>query len=140
MTYTNVMKFVDIAKITSALKKAKAMSKLSDHPDYRIGAVIVRQGIIISSAWNHGKKSHTYIKKYGQDFNKTLHAEIHSILKVKNKYLLKGATLVTYREKKDGTLGMSRPCPMCYELIRKSGIKRIQFTIDNGIKEEIVVF
>jgi tRNA(Arg) A34 adenosine deaminase TadA len=69
-----------------------------------------------------------------------LHAEIHAILKVKNKALLKGATIVTYREKRDGTLGKSRPCPMCYELIRKSGIKRIQYTIDDGIKEETVIF
>jgi deoxycytidylate deaminase len=61
------MKFADILKVTSALKRAKAMSKLSDHPDFRIGAVIVRQGIIISSAWNHGTKSHTYVKRYGQD-------------------------------------------------------------------------
>lgn len=134
------MKFVEIPKVTSALKKAKAMSKLSDHPDYKIGAVIVRQGIIISAACNTGTKSHTYIKKNGKDFNKTLHAEINAIFKVKNKDILKGATIVTYREKKDGTLGMSRPCPMCYELIKKFGIKKIQYTIDDGIKEETVVY
>lgn len=113
------------------------MSTLSGHK-FKIGAVIVRKGRILSSGCNQAFKTHTYINDHGEDFNKTVHAEICAIFRLKNRELLRGSTIVVYREKKDGSFARARPCPMCFELIRKYGIKKMQYTTDAGIEEEYV--
>lgn len=53
---------------------------------------------------------------------------------------LPNATLVTYRNKKDGSLGMSRPCDRCMQLIKKLGIKKLLYTTDNGFAEEKLIY
>jgi tRNA(Arg) A34 adenosine deaminase TadA len=117
----------------SPIKTAREMSFLSSHPEHKLGAVIVKGGKIISKSFNQSNKSHTYVKRNGEHYNQNLHAELSCIFKVKNKELLRGAIIFVYRERKNGDLANSRPCPMCYELIQYYGIKRIIYTTCDGI-------
>jgi tRNA(Arg) A34 adenosine deaminase TadA len=129
------MKFDELLA-PNPVKVAREMSFQSNHPEQRLGAVIIKSGKIISKSFNQGDKTHTYIKRNGEHYNQTIHAELACIFKVKNKELLQGATIIVYRETKNGDLGNSRPCPMCYKLIQASGIKRIIYTTMDGLFQE----
>ena len=128
------MKLQDVGPIKSSLKLAQTMSFLSTHPDFRLGAVLVKNGKIISKAFNCGKKSHPYIHRNGEFYNQTIHAELACILKVKNKERLQGATIIVYRERRDGHMANAKPCPMCEKLIRSYGIKKIIYSTEFGFQ------
>lgn len=108
---------------------AKKMSQFSTHPQFKIGCVIVRGNNILSLSANK-LKSHPLAKTpYNQ-----LHAEIGAILS-NDKQTLKGSTAYTYRQHKDGTLAMAKPCIYCQAALVEIGIKRVFFTSDNGYEE-----
>ena len=52
--------------------------------------------------------------------------------------------LVIFREKKDGTMGMAKPCAHCVQMLKKVGkyginIKRVSYTMDDGSYETCAV-
>ena len=122
--------------LPSSIKKARNESKKSDHYQYKLGATVVKNGKIISSGFNHLRKTSPQIKIIGGSDVKTVHAEMACIFKLKNKELLKGATVVVYREKKDGTLACARPCPICLNFLSFYGIKKVIYTTNEGIYSE----
>lgn len=118
------------------LKLAREASLRSDHHSHLIGCVIAdRKGRVISAANNFLYKTHP---KYAVNSLKTLHAEGAAILKTKHKDHLHGSIILTYRELQDGTMANARPCPDCMKLIKLYGIKKIYYTKDNQLLEEIL--
>ena len=109
---------------------AKKLSKLSDHPVHKHGACLVIGNTVKGLGFNKMKTSPKSNHPY-----KSLHAEAVAILNA-GKQDLNKATLYIYREIKDGSLANSRPCKYCEQLIKKSRIKEINYTIDNGYKKE----
>lgn len=132
------MKLSELTNATSAMKKACEMSRQSDHHQSKIGAVILLKKRSLKWGHNRDLKSHPYLKKFGFHYNQSIHAEMAAIFKVKNKENLKGATIVVYRENKKGELAMSRPCEICQRLLREHGFKKMIYTTENGIVEEIL--
>lgn len=63
---------------------------------------------------------------------KRTHAELCAILSVRNKSRLKGATMVVFRRRKDGTLGNARPCKKCQDLLDSYGFIKFMYTTENG--------
>jgi deoxycytidylate deaminase len=122
--------------LPNPIKKARKESRKSDHTKHKLGASIVKNGKIISSGFNHHRKTNPQIKAIGGCELKTVHAEMDSIFKLKNKELLKGSTVAVYREKKDGSLGCARPCPICMNFLRFYGVKKIIYTTETGIVVE----
>lgn len=131
------MKIQDLKLISSGIKKAYEASLEADHPKYQLGAAIMIQGKkIISSGANLQSKTHPYVFHHGEHFSRGIHAEMAAIFRVKNKETLKGATIIVYRQTKNGDFANARPCPMCLELIRQYGFKKMIYTTDKGIIEE----
>jgi deoxycytidylate deaminase len=122
--------------LPNPIKKARKESRKSDHTKHKLGASIVKNGKIISSGFNHHRKTNPQIKAIGGCELKTVHAEMDSIFKLKNKELLRGSTVAVYREKKDGSLGCARPCPICMNFLRFYGVKKIIYTTETGIVVE----
>lgn len=124
-------------------KAAKAVSTLSDHR-CKIGCVIVDKHRIISSGSNSDTKCHPIQadldkRMFNCECAGKLHAEVASIIPLlKYKPDLSRSILYTYREHKDGTLAMSRPCSRCMQLIKSVGIKRIRYTTPDGFASEIL--
>lgn len=121
---------------------AKAVSELSDHKHYKIGAVVVMNHRIISSASNSNSKTHPLQKKYNKyrftdDGDHKQHAELAALVPlIRDGVDLSNATIYVYRVHKNGTLAMSRPCPSCMQLIKDVGIKRVFYTTENGYAYE----
>lgn len=126
----------------SYLNSAKGVAKLSNHPKYKIGCVIVRGHRIISCGSNSNTKTEPIQAKldsvhFNCECTGKVHAETDALLYfIKHHISLSGSTLYTYRERKDGNYGLARPCPRCMELIKLVGIRKIVYTTNHGIAKE----
>ena len=110
----------------------------------QLGCIAVYHGTILAKGWN-SDKTHTSQARYNYlRFNEKrhycpakCHAEIDCVTKIK--YLdidFSRLHLYIYREWKDGTIAMSRPCEACMAAIRDLGIKHIHYTTDCGFAYE----
>ena len=124
---------------------AKEVSEMSNHR-CRLGCVVVDHHRIISSGYNSATKCHRIQKELDrkyfpqQECSGPVHAEMSALIPlVKRRVDLTGATIFVYRQKKDGTVAMARPCPRCMEYIRRCGIKHIKYSTDDGFASERVV-
>jgi deoxycytidylate deaminase len=104
----------------SIFRLARNIAKMSQHPKHKLGAVLVVKGTPLSVGHNQ-RKSHP------EAFYTGLHAEIQA-LKNSGKKEIKGSTMFVYRNRKDGTLAMAKPCVNCMEELKKFGIKRVWYT------------
>lgn len=122
-------------------RAAKSVSEMSDHR-VKIGCVVVNKHRIISSGYNSHTKCHrtqAMLDKeiFGCDCPGKLHSETAALLPlIKDGVDLSRASIFVYREHKDGSIACAKPCARCERLIKKLGIKRVYFTIENGFAEE----
>jgi deoxycytidylate deaminase len=102
----------------------------------RVGCVIVKKRKVISLSCNL-TKSHPLQKKltilrFDDEFldkcKSEQHAEFAAIISIKNKDILKGASIYIARLDSEGNTLPGFPCPACYHLITKYGIKNIFYT------------
>ncbi len=113
------------------LKMAKEWAKLSYCNRKQVGALIVKDKMIISDGYNGTPSGFENICEDDDNYTKwyVLHAEANAILKVASStQSCKGATLY---------ITMS-PCKECSKLIHQSGIKRLVYAQaykdDSGLK------
>ena len=113
------------------LKMAKEWAKLSYCKRKQVGALIVKDKMIISDGYNGTPSGFENICEDEDNYTKwyVLHAEANAILKVASStQSCRGATLY---------ITMS-PCKECSKLIHQSGIKRLVFANaykdDSGLK------
>jgi deoxycytidylate deaminase len=104
--------------------------KLSEKSTYwhKLGAVVVtRKGRIAGVGFNKPTKTHP---KSGNEY-KTIHAEFDAIIGLARSELA-GATVYVYRQYKDGSPALSKPCACCEAMLREVGIKNVYYTSSNG--------
>lgn len=115
---------------------ALSISKMSDFPRIKIGALIVKNGGLVCVGFNR-KKSHPVQKKYNihRGFDSEpkdyIHAEISAIVKAKN-VDLRGSSIYISRNNVNGDMAMCRPCKACMEAIRESGISKVFYMSELG--------
>ena len=120
---------------------AKAVSELSDHR-VKVGCVVVNKHRVVSSGFNSNTKCHKVQaildkETFGCECPGKMHAETAALLPlIRDGIDLSRASIFVYREHKNGVAACARPCARCERLIRQSGIKRIFYTVENGIAEE----
>lgn len=118
----------------------KAMEMAQRHPHRKNvvslhAAIIVRGGAIISTGINKPKRN-SFVDLHAYHPGCTIHAEVDAILKARKRTDLTGAKIYVARVKKGcGSSGTSKPCPMCQEVIKKYGIKKVYYTSDNDYYE-----
>lgn len=125
---------------------AKECSYKSDyHGNAKIGAVAVFKGSIIAKSCNSDKTSpaQSHYNQYrfeGSDvhyYPPRLHAEMRLVAKIK--YLdidFNKITIYVYRELKDGSAAMARPCAACTQALIDLGIKHVCYSTPTGYCEE----
>lgn len=64
-----------------------------------------------------------------------IHAEVFVLKQIKEG----DGVLYIYRERKNGSLGLARPCQSCLKLIRQKGIKRIVYSTYGGFAKEKLI-
>lgn len=100
---------------------------------FRLGAVLVKKGRVVSTGFNQMRKSHPIMQKYlgKSDFTLGLHAEIHACIGVPAEDLL-GADLWVCRLHKDGSLAMAHPCKICQKFLTDVGVRRVYYSDNLG--------
>lgn len=128
-------------------RKSSFKSDYSGCGRARIGCVISYKGTTLAQGFNTDR-THTIQAKYNKwrykdCGNKYLpcktHAEIMALSKIQ--YLdidFSKVHIYVYRELRDGTLAMARPCPACFAAIKALGIKYVHYTTNNGTAMEII--
>lgn len=126
---------------------AMAVSKLSDFPRIKVGAIAVYGHRIISSGHN-AMKTAPLQKKYNiyrfsadEPAIHSLHAEIACLkpLLGRKDIDLKNINLYIYRSGKNNDLMLARPCPGCMKLITELGIRNIYYTNYGGFSHEEIL-
>lgn len=115
--------------IESFIDKAKLVARTGIHRRYKVGAILVKSGKVISQ----GANSYKTHPKMGI---KTLHAEIQALIGVRYKDL-SGATVYVARLNKLEKLGMARPCSTCHHILKEYGVRTVYFTNQLGLTEKI---
>lgn len=110
----------------------------SEHPIFKMGAVVFKGSRIISSA--HSCFRMNGIPAKYKRFPHTLHAEQAAIMEG-NKERMKGASILILRTNPSGNLSLAYPCFYCMESIKLVGIRWIFFSDRTGeIKTEKVKY
>ena len=124
-------------------KAAEGMAYLSNHR-CKMGCVVVKGHRIISSGHNSASKTYAFQarldkKFFGCECAGYLHAETDALIPLIREGMdLRGATIYVCRKMRDNTFGMARPCPRCMSIIKKCGIKQINYTTSDGYANEII--
>jgi len=125
---------------------ARAVSKLSDFPRIKIGAVAVYKHRIISSGCNT-QRTAPIQKKYNiyrftEDTPHCLHSEVACLKPLigRNDIDFKNVSLYIYRSIKGNELALARPCPSCMKLITELGIRNIYYTNNGGFSHEELLY
>ena len=114
---------------------AKKLANSSACPDHKHGAVLVRGGSVINWSINRNR-----VQRWAQKFrahgcgHATHHAELGAILGVAREKT-QGADVYVVRVNKRDNLLLSKPCPMCEEVLRHVGVKRVFYSVDDDTIE-----
>lgn len=110
---------------------AKRIAWNSEAEDYKHGALLVKGGKIINVSFNKNNYCSFGCRfRHVQPGNATIHAEIGAILGI-DRSVTAGSTIYVCRIGKNGDYRLSKPCPMCHEVLKFVGVKRVVWTINN---------
>jgi deoxycytidylate deaminase len=93
---------------------------------YQLCALVVKRNRVISVGYNNPKTHPLANTKMKQ-----LHAEMDAIIGC-TKAELDGAEIVVVRARRDGKVGMAKPCRVCDDFIRRVGLRRVYYTVDGS--------
>ena len=118
---------------------AKNMA-LKSTSKFRLGAVLVKRGRVISTGFNMMNKSHPIMQKYSEDIDFTLglHAEVHACIGVAASDLY-ASELWVCRLYKSGQFAMAMPCKVCRRFLIDVGIKKVHYTNLEGKVEWLIL-
>lgn len=104
----------------SFLSTAAKAASYSEYK-FRMGAVVVKSGRVLSIDTNYNKRS-----PYTPPNRWSTHAEIRALRSASD---TKGATLYIARLSKSGDVALAKPCAWCMEHIITAKIDRVVYTI-----------
>lgn len=114
-------------KDVSFLNVARYFADMSEEKK-KHGAVVVKGGRVVGTGFNKFKNHPDIIPKHLVKTSCSRHAEEVAIHEAGDN--AKGAVLYVARVNKQGIDRMSKPCIYCAELIKKSGIKKVIYTVE----------
>ena len=123
----------DGESLPSILNLARKLAHIS-REDKRVGSIIALSGRVLGRGFNKyfsiNNLSRKFFSNYlGHEVYNSIHAEIMA-LKNSYKSKIRGATLYVCRIKKNGSLGLSKPCARCMNAIRELGISKIVYSTE----------
>lgn len=138
---------MNIKRVYKCFSIAKNASLESTFKQHHLGAAIFYKGALLATGHNSNKTSPVqkhYNKLRNFDVNasyaiNSLHAECACLNKVR--YLeidFSKVSIFVYREHKNGTKALARPCPACMKYICELGIKNLYYTTENGFAHEVI--
>lgn len=107
----------------------------SSYHKHKMAAVLAKGNRVVSVGVNQQKTDPNIARKTNRVDK--LHAEMHCIGRNRDEDL-RGLTIYIVRVTRTG-LGLSRPCPLCWEMIRSVGIREVVYSTHTGwVREKVV--
>jgi deoxycytidylate deaminase len=91
----------------------------------RVGAVIAKKSPI--SVGFNVNRTHPRYNNPDMSLGVSIHAEMAALISAGMK--VDGCDIYVYRELDSGIPGLAKPCGMCYNELKKHGIKKIYYSI-----------
>jgi len=113
------------------IRLASKVAEFSQHPRYRLGAVIVKGSSILSIGVNKLKTHTLQNNSYTGQKAKSIHAELSAIIGLSKKQL-NGSTIYIARILANGDYGLSKPCASCRILLVEVFVKKAVWTTPIG--------
>ena len=101
----------------------------SEHPQWRVGAVVVRSGRVLGRGYNRYRNSPSIVGKGDISY----HAEEVAIRRAGS---TAGATIYVARMTRSGYTSIAKPCESCQSLLIEAGIQTAVWTDLKGIGKE----
>lgn len=125
-------------KQRQAIRLAAETALLSNYKQFRMGAVLVKNGGIKNLAVNHKDYCSFAARFQAPEARQhaivpTAHAEISVILN-QAASSTEGATIYVVRINRDGKLRLAKPCQMCRAAMLFVGIKKVIYSTDSEIE------
>lgn len=111
----------------SFLRQAAKQAHSSNHHRFRLGAIVVRSGRVLSQGINISKKGPAT-----PPYRESIHAEVVAI---RNAKITDGATLYVARLSSHGNMAIAKPCEYCVEHMLENNIQRVVFSVSNSCAE-----
>lgn len=114
-------------------KQQATEHKYDDSMEYRLCAVIVSGGRILSVGYNK-RNLNGFVRHYQsnvREFCCATHAEQDAVLSIRKKIDLTGSKMFVVRLNANGGYAMSRSCSMCVKVLRGYGIQKSYYSINN---------
>lgn len=132
---------------TSRDKRLFAAARAAAHEsDFKtkVGCVITLKSNILATGKSSNKtspmqKRYNRYRHFANDKHTEhkLHSEIQALQKIKFLDVdRKKLSIYTYREFKDGSYALARPCPGCIAALKEFGIYNIYYTTNGGLAYE----
>lgn len=106
------------------LKKAYEVAKSSEC-NQRHGAVVVKNGNVLSFATNKNRNRVDILEEDQVKAHASVHAEVAALSRVANP---RGCTVYVSRALNSGGPGLSKPCQRCERYLKAAGVKRVVWT------------
>lgn len=123
---------------------AKSVSELSNFNKHKLGAIAVKQGVVVARGMN-AEKSHPLQKLFNKnridcsDDETRIHAELQMLNRLKakfNKNECKKIEVYIFHVNNLGEQKMARPCAGCMDAIKQAGIRTIHYSTPDGFATE----
>jgi tRNA(Arg) A34 adenosine deaminase TadA len=98
----------------------------SQHPRWKVAAVLVRSGTPVSTAVNRARNSPAQVPVADVGY----HAEHRAMRAAPGR--CRGATMFVGRVRRDGAPGLAKPCPTCVQAMAAAGISTVIWTTETG--------
>lgn len=101
---------------------AQKLAKTSEFWPYKMACVLIRGGSVISRGVN--KTSPGCVKDARYTLNRSTHAELAAVTSVDS---VEGCIAYVAGISKGDKVICSKPCPLCQDMFREAGIKRVYY-------------
>lgn len=108
---------------------AAHIARRSTMRSHRTGAVIARDGVVISNGWSHTPH---YTLSNGQ---RSIHAEIHALARGRHKSLDGAEIFIATVSGKSGNLTNGMPCLDCAIALRAAGVYAVHYTFYKDVRK-----
>ena len=111
--------------LTGLLDLAHKMAERSPVRRFQTGAVIMKNGEIISTGWSHASERNMACYR-------SMHAELHAIFRCDSRDTVGSTIAIVTLSRKSGNRTDGTPCLFCLRNIQKFGIDRIICSTSGG--------
>jgi deoxycytidylate deaminase len=101
------------------------------------GAVVVKGGRVVGTGFNKNRNSPLNVSEDHIKTHCSEHAEVSAIKDAD--FNVKNAVIYVARVSKRGENRNSKPCDICFKIIKDNGIKKIIYTVESHESRSMVV-